>query len=476
MEMDLNNPTQLEPERIKAVIAALEAEAAEDRLSSYKPTPKQLEFHRAGADHRERLLCAGNQTGKTTAAAMELAMHCTGLYPDWWCGRHFDRPINAWACGESSEMVRSAVQRLLLGDAGSYGTGAIPKSALLDIVPSRGLAELADIIRIRHAAGGTSTIGLKSYGQGRERFQGATIDFLWLDEEPDENIFVEALTRTNATLGPSIMTFTPIKGMSSVVKRYLLEPSPDRAVITMTLADAEFYSAATRAAISDQYPEHERDARIFGIPAMGEGRVFPVDLEKIVVDPFAIPSHWAQIGGVDFGWDHPSAWCHLAWDRDRDIVYLIRTLRLRRLTPHEHVEKIREAGLHNLCWAWPADGKRQTLEGAGLPLMKQYENCGLDMLFEHATWDDGTSTSVEAGVAQMLDRMKGGRWKVFRGQNAAWLEEARLYHRKDGLLVKEGDDAISASRYALMMLRHARASTWRSDFHGEIRYPKRGIV
>jgi hypothetical protein len=108
--------------------------------------------------------------------------------------------------------------------------------------------------------------------------------------------------------------------------------------------------------------------------------------------------------------------------------------------------------------------------------MKQYENCGLDMLFEHATWDDGTSTSVEAGVAQMLDRMKGGRWKVFRGQNAAWLEEARLYHRKDGLLVKEGDDAISASRYALMMLRHARASTWRSDFHGEIRYPKRGIV
>jgi hypothetical protein len=168
--MDLN---QVEPETIKAVLATLEAEASEDRLSSYKPTPKQREFHQAGAHHRERLLCAGNQTGKTTAAAMELAMHCTGLYPEWWCGRRFDHPINAWACGESSEMVRSAVQRLLLGDAGSYGTGAIPKSALVDIVPSRGLAELADIIRIRHAAGGTSTISLKSYGQGRERFQGA---------------------------------------------------------------------------------------------------------------------------------------------------------------------------------------------------------------------------------------------------------------------------------------------------------------
>src|SRR5258708_36015790 len=98
MEMDLNNPTQLEPERIKAVLAALEAEASEDRLSSYKPTPKPLEFHRAGADHRERLLCARNQTGKTTAAAMEPALHRPGRYPDGGEGRRFDRPIHARAC------------------------------------------------------------------------------------------------------------------------------------------------------------------------------------------------------------------------------------------------------------------------------------------------------------------------------------------------------------------------------------------
>jgi phage terminase large subunit-like protein len=469
------NLNQLEPEKIKAVLATLEAEAREDRLSTYRPTPKQAEFHEAGADYRERLLCAGNQTGKTTAAGMEMAIHCTGLYPSWWCGRRFDRPINAWACGESSEMVRAAVQRILLGDAGSYGTGAIPKNMLVDVVPSRGLAELADLIRVRHVNGGTSTITLKSYGQGRERFQGATIDYLWLDEEPPEDIFVEALTRTNATLGPVMMTFTPLKGMSRVVKRYLLEESPDRAVIKMTLDDAEFYAPATRAAIADQYPEHEKSARIHGIPAMGEGAAFPVDLEKLMVDPFTIPAHWAQIGGCDFGWDHPSAWCQIAHDRDRDIIYLVRTIRLRRKTPNEHAEEIRQLGLHNLCWSWPADGKRQTLEGAGLPLMKQYQDAGLNMLHEHAQWEDG-GVSVEAGVALMLDRMKGDRWKVFRGQNDAWLEECRLYHRKDGLLVKESDDAISASRYALMMLRYARGGAFHSDFYRPIKYPERGIV
>ncbi|WP_217551108.1 terminase family protein, partial [Pantoea sp. GbtcB22] len=82
------------------------------------------------------------------------------------------------------------------------------------------------------------TISLKAYAQGRERFQGATIDYLWLDEEPDESIFTEALTRTNIARGPSVLTFTPLKGMSSVVKRYLLDKSPDRAVVTMTLEDA----------------------------------------------------------------------------------------------------------------------------------------------------------------------------------------------------------------------------------------------
>jgi hypothetical protein len=30
-----------------------------------------------------------------------------------------------------------------------------------------------------------------------------------------------------------------------------------------------------------------------------------------------------------------------------------------------------------------------------------------------------------------------------------------MYHRKDGKVVKERDDTISASRYALMMLRFA---------------------
>jgi hypothetical protein len=98
-------------------------------------------------------------------------------------GKVTDLTARAWAAGETAEVVRATIQLLLLGEPGQHGTGCIPKSALLEVVPARGTAELADIIRIRHVSGDVSTISLKAYSQRRERFQGATIDYPWLDEE-----------------------------------------------------------------------------------------------------------------------------------------------------------------------------------------------------------------------------------------------------------------------------------------------------
>src|SRR6516225_12092463 len=112
-----------EPSSEALLLRTLEAEknrrSTEDRLRYYHPYPKQAEFHEAGAAHRERLLCAANQVGKTYAAAMELAAHATGQYPPWWRGYRFDRAIRAWAAGETTEVVRATIQLLLLGEPGA---------------------------------------------------------------------------------------------------------------------------------------------------------------------------------------------------------------------------------------------------------------------------------------------------------------------------------------------------------------------
>jgi hypothetical protein len=56
------------------------------------------------------------------------------------------------------------------------------------------------------------------------------------------------------------------------------------------------------------------------------------------------------------------------------------------------------------------------------------------------------------------------------------VDEFRLYHRKDGKVVKEYDDLLCASRYALMMKRHASTAKARRDFYRKIEYRNIGIV
>jgi hypothetical protein len=107
--------------------------------------------------------------------------------------------------------------------------------------------------------------------------------------------------------------------------------------------------------------------------------------------------------------------------------------------------------------------------------MRQYADAGMDMMYEHATHEDG-GISVEAGVAELHDRMRGERFKIFRDDNEDFIEEMALYHRKDGLLVKENDDAISAVRYALMMKRHGQTERGKASFNRVINYPNCGII
>ena len=130
--------TQYDQKKLKDTLEILEAAAKLRRfrkLDFYTAYPKQEEFHALGATHRERLLMAGNQQGKTYSGAAEAAYHLTGEYPWWWTGRRFNHPVKAWICGESSTLVRDQPQSLLCGTPGveeDRGTGLIPKESLKD--------------------------------------------------------------------------------------------------------------------------------------------------------------------------------------------------------------------------------------------------------------------------------------------------------------------------------------------------------
>ena len=422
----------------------------QNKLADYVPYPKQAEFHALGVAIRERLLMAGNQLGKTLCAGYEVAMHLTGKYPIWWVGRVWDRPIVAWIASETMEVSRDAAQRILLGRAETRGEGAIPGSDILEMSAYPNVKDAISVAKVRHVSGGISTVIFKSYDQGRKRFQGDTIDLFWPDEEPSLEIYSEGLTRTNATGGMLLMTFTPLLGMSLVVKRFMTEENPSRSVVKMGIRDAGHYTEAQRVEIIASYPAHEREARAEGTPVLGSGAVFPVAESDLSIEAFDIPASWPRLTGMDFGWDHPTAAAAMAWDKDADVLYVYATYRKRQESVVIHGAAIKAMGGSPV--AWPHDGLQHD-KGSGDQIAQQYRDQGVNMLPERATFEDG-SNGVEAGISEMLERMQTGRLKVFK-HLVDWWDEFRMYHRKDGLIVKEADDLMAATRYAVMMKRHA---------------------
>src|SRR6516165_2847422 len=74
---------------------------------------------------------------------------------------------------------------------------------------------------------------------------------------------------------------------------------------------------------------------------MGSGRIFPLAEERILIDRRDFPAHFARIGGIDFGFTHPTAAVEVVWDRDQDIVYVTKTHRLAEASPIIHAAALR---------------------------------------------------------------------------------------------------------------------------------------
>ena len=303
-------------------------------------------FFAAGGRYLERLAMAGNRTGKTHGAAYEFTCHLTGLYPDWWQGRRFDRPVDAWAVGESNEVLRDVIMEKLFGGAGKdqqarnelLGTGMIPESHI-DKSSQKwrsGVPGVLDTIRVRWKdTNRYSNLGLKSYEQGAKKFMGTARQVIWLDEEPPLPVYTECCARTFECNGIVMMTFTPMAGISEVVKLFLPESmravesglgrqeeaaKAERYLIQFAWDDVPHFTPEMIEKRWNNLPRHERRARRYGEPMAGAGRVYEIDIDDITVAPFQLPPAWPRFGAIDPGWNRTAA-LFGAVDRMSDCLY-----------------------------------------------------------------------------------------------------------------------------------------------------------
>jgi hypothetical protein len=257
------------------------------------------------------------------------------------------------------------------------------------------------------------------------------------------------------------ITATPEEGMTKLVTQFISDLQKGQFMTTLRMSDCKHYTEADIERIISKYPAREREMRKNGSPLMGAGLVFGIPDEEFVIDPIPMKDHFYHIIGIDFGWTHPFGASHIVWDRDEDIVYIVDDYSESKALPAVHALSVKHWG----DWipvAWPHDGMNAE-KGTGDQMKKNYQDAGMNLLPNKATnppqegeVEGEGGNSVEASLLEMNNRLMSGRLKVFK-TCTNWLREKSMYHyQKNGKLLKQGDDVISSSRYAIMMLRMAK--------------------
>lgn len=443
--------------------------------------PKHRAFFDAGEKYRIRAFIAGNRVGKTVASTYEAACHATGLYPDWWKGKRFNRPVKVWACGISWGQVKETILSKLYGTTGNPGTGLISPELILKTTAASGIPGALESIVVKHTSGGSSVISFKTYEQGIRAFQGAEVDVVLMDEEPPYDIYDECDVRLMTTGGIMMMTFTPQMGLTpTIVSLYrsadLLmgsEPLPEQvmllaareaagdndemssgyreyeektvAVVQVSMYDVPWLSEEMIEDRKRKSPPHLVNSRIYGKVTVGEGTIYPVDLDNLIVTPFQIPPYWKRSFGMDVGWN-VTACVWGALDPDTDVLYIYSEYKGEQKEPIIHSHAIKQRG----DWITGSIDYQANSPSAetGRRLMDIYRSHGLRLV--------GADKAVDAGILAVLERMTTGRLKIF-SNCFNLLSEIPVYRRdKNGKVVKEHDHFVDSLRYLVMGLRHAR--------------------
>jgi phage terminase large subunit-like protein len=442
-------------------------------LKWFRPFKYQSAFFETGSTHTRRGMIAGNRTGKTIAATYETAYHLTGRYPKGWKGKVWDKPIVAMCSGESWEQVAKTLQSKLLGcddikQSYKLGTGSIP----LECIDEKSYrTDGANVLSIEvwHISGGKSKLYFSNYTQQVRHLQGFELDLVVLDEQPPDEIFSELVVRTAQRNGQVLCSFTPLKGMSGLVRKFW-DKIDGYTHIRVTWDDIpyenewdeKFFSQEERDQLSRDFMPWERDCRIKGIPLVGQGVVFPL-------------LNWPTYKGIDFDLKNndklerlisfdlgikndPTVISFFFRDPVEEVIYLHRQIKVAQgETPDEYVHYLMDKETKGVPIALPHDATqagRYTLTEQSVREVFE-DNYGLNCIagaILNPVNDQGKVTNHKSyGINIMRLGMERGSFKI-NESCVGFLDEARNYAIDEAGRFSDPDDHIDSARIGILAL------------------------
>jgi len=328
----------------------------EDALKNYNRVlvhEKQMAFHKC--QKRNRWVFGGNRSGKTECGAVESVWLALGIHPY----RQNRNNVFGWVVSLTTQVQRDVAQAKIL----KY----LPKRSVVDVIMREGKKSspeygVIDHIVVKNAFGGLSKIGFKSCDQGRERFQGTSLDFVWFDEEPPLDVYSECKMRVFDKRGEIFGTMTPLKGLTWVYDEIELNSSHSDEVWCeyMEWADNPYLDKGEIEAMTTFMSEDEQQSRRYGKFFAGEGLVYPeFDASVHVIEPFDVPKEWYHTISIDPGLTNPTS-CHFyAVDYDGRIFVIAEHFEAGKTVDY-HAEKIFEIATR-LGWQRDQKGRLRAL-------------------------------------------------------------------------------------------------------------------
>ena len=446
----------MEREQIILRLAEIEAELnrrrGSDALAAYntgkKKHRKQLAFHRS--KKRNRWVFGGNRSGKTECGAVECIWILRGIHPY----RKNRKDAFGWCVSLSQQVQRDVAQAKIL----RY----LPKSWIADITMLSGRRDspsggVIDQIKIKNVFGGISTLGFKSCDQGREKFQGSSLDFVWFDEEPPRDVYEECVMRVMDRRGDIFGTMTPLKGKTFIYNEIYMNTrkNPEIWCEFMTWEDNPYLPKSEIKALENALDKSALDARKYGKFSEGQGLVYPEFDEKVhVIEPFDVPKEWQDIISIDPGLNNPLSahWYCVDWDGN---VYVVA----------EHFESGKDVDYHaaairEICrkLGWKTDSRgrvRALIDSAANQRTLASAKSVSELFCERGIL---VYTKVDKDVFSGISRVKAflkkdnGEPDIFIFSNCVkMIEEFRGYFwAGDDAPVKRDDHCMDELRYYIM--------------------------
>ena len=425
--------------------------SAENALAKYntgrKKHRKQIAFHKC--KKRNRWVFGGNRSGKTECGAAECVYMARGIHPY----RKNKKDVFGWVVSLSQQVQRDVAQKKIL----QYLSPAWIEDVTMLSGKKGSPSGVIDQIRVRNVFGGISVIGFKSCDQGREKFQGASLDFVWFDEEPPEDVYRECVMRVMDKKGDIFGTMTPLKGLTFLFGEIYMNSRNDPEVWYefMEWADNPFLKKSEIEHLSRVLGEQELQSRRYGKFCVKEGLVYPeFDERTHVIAPFSVPKEWYDTISIDPGLNNPLSAHWYCVDYDGNVYVVAEHYEAGRDVGY-HAEKIREIsarlGWHTdsrgrLCALIDSAANQRTL-AASKSVSELFYECGINV-------NARVDKDLFAGIARVKSYLKGehGRPKLYIFENCVNLiREIKGYFWGEGDVPKKRDDhALDELRYYLM--------------------------